>query len=509
MRIMATVLRKQSQSVIGLLRALNADAASVSRTRPIYRRIVELVERGISRGALSPGFRLPPERDLAAALSLSRATVVTAYRELEAKGLVRGYVGRGTFVSATSDGGAPFAWRGKISATAIQTTDSTLRDLVRHAADPTIVSLAAGEPALDLFPTDAFRAAIDDVLSAHGTAAWGHAPTEGQSRFRETLAHRFGGEAGNTMVIAGAQQGLDLLARCLIDRGDAVIVDRPGYLGALQSFRSAGARMFGWDVARADMDELEDLLLRYRPKLIYTTPTFSNPTGVTLPIRARRELIDLAKRYRVPIVEDETYCELSLGAPPPPPLNELDEDGTVVIRVNSFSKVLAPGLRLGWIGAARPIIEQLALMKQQVDPHTQNLIQLVVARLIESGKFDKHLTGLRVEHRRRRDALVKALTKHTPSGALRFSVPDGGLFLWCRLGGNASARDVQQLALNDRVFIVTGEPFYADGGGARELRLCFTTKPPDVAAKAARTIAASVVAAQHIAARTEPISRIV
>jgi 2-aminoadipate transaminase len=506
---MPTTFRKQSQSVIGLLRALNTDASALPRTRPLYRRIVELVERGIVRGVLAPGFRLPPERELARSLHVSRATVVSAYRELEAKGLVRGYVGRGTFVSATTDGSVPFAWRGKISASAIQNTDSTLRDLVRHAADPRIVSLAAGEPALDLFPTQAFRAAVDDVLSSHGTMAWGHAPTEGQGLLRETLAHRFGGDPGTILVIAGAQQGLDLLARCLIDRGDAVIVDRPGYLGALQSFRSAGARMFGWDVARADMDELEDLLLRYRPKLIYTNPTFQNPTGTTLSIRARRELIELARRYRVPIVEDETYCELSLGPQPPPALNELDEDGTVVIRVNSFSKVLAPGLRLGWIGAARPIVDQLALMKQQVDPHTQNLVQLVVSRLIQGGMFDRHLLALRGEHRRRRDAVVKALQKHTPTGALRFSVPEGGLFLWCRLAGDVSARDVQERALADSVFIVTGEPFYVDGGGTRELRICFTTKPPEIAAQAARVIATSVIEATRQATRAEPISRIV
>jgi DNA-binding transcriptional MocR family regulator len=172
------------------------------------------------------------------------------------------------------------------------------------------VSLAAGEPALDLFPTEAFRAAVDDVLTSHGTMAWGHAPTEGQGLLRETLARRFGGDPGEILVIGGAQQGLDLLARCLIDRGDAVIVDRPGYLGALQSFRSAGARMFGWDVARADMDELEDLLLRYRPKLIYTNPTFQNPTGATLSIRARRELIELATRMTL-----DRFCQERIFRP--------------------------------------------------------------------------------------------------------------------------------------------------------------------------------------------------
>ena len=509
MSIMAVRLRKQRQSVIGLLRLLNLDPAQIPRRRPFYRRIVDLIERGVTQGTLSPGYQLPPERDLAAALSVSRATVVAAYAELESRGLARGYVGRGTFISATSDGSAPFAWRGKISASAIQNTDSTLRDLVRHAADPDVVSLAAGEPALDLFPVDAFRRAVDEALVQHGTAAWGHAPTEGQGMFREVLARRFGGRAENTMVIAGAQQGLDLLARCLIDRGDAVIVDRPGYLGALQSFRSAGARIFGWDFLRADMDELEDLFLRYRPKLLYTNPTFQNPSGVTLPIRARRELIDLAQRYRVPIVEDETYCALSLGAAPPPALHALDADGTVVIRVNSFSKVLAPGLRLGWIGAARPIIDQLALMKQQVDPHTQNLIQLVVSQLIDSGMFDTHLTALRHEHRRRRDSLAKALQRVTPAGALRFAMPEGGLFLWCRLGGQARARDVQQRALADGVAIVTGEPFYMDGGGTKELRICFTTRPVDVGVRAARVIGDSVVAALAQAERAAPLARIV
>ena len=173
-------------------------------------------------------------------------------------------------------------------------------------------------------------------------------------------------------MLAGAQQGLDLLARCLIDPGDAVIVDRPGYLGAIQSFNAAGAKLIGWDVARADMDELEDVLVRYRPKLIYTNPTFQNPTGVTMPIRARRELLRLAERYRVPIVEDATYRELYFNEAPPPSLRELDAQN-IVIYLNSFSKVLAPGLRLGWLSAAPSIVEQIAIIKQRLDPHTQNL----------------------------------------------------------------------------------------------------------------------------------------
>jgi 2-aminoadipate transaminase len=494
------VVRQADQSSNGLYRALGVDAKTLPRTRPLYRRIVALFENAISRGAVNAGFQLPPERDLASTLKISRATVVSAYRELEARGLVRGYVGRGTFVSAKPDAAsAPFAWRGKIAASALQATDTTVRDLVRAAADPNLMSLAAGVPALDCFPTDAFQRAMNHVLATHADAAWRHGPTEGMPRFRAVLADRFGGEPEHILVLAGAQQGLDLLARCLIDPGDAVVIDRPGYLGAIQTFRNAGARLVGWDITRGDTDELEELLLRYRPKLIYTNPTHHNPTGITLSIRARRELLDLAARYRVPIVEDDTYRELALtGTAPPPSLFKLDDAHTLVIRLNTFSKMLAPGLRLGWITAVRPIVDQLALIKQQVDPHTQNLSQLVVCQLVEQGVFDRHLSTLKAEHRRRRDAMVQALREHVPASQLRFSVPDGGMYLWCQLPANIRARTVQDRALRESVMVLTGEPFYVDRGGGHQLRLCYTSQPPGRALHAAKTVARSLAAAHDV-----------
>jgi 2-aminoadipate transaminase len=487
------VLRQADQSVIGLFRALGVDARSMPRDRPLYRRIVLLLESGIARGAVPPGQRLPPERDLAAALQISRATVVSAYRELEARGLVRGYVGRGTFVSAKPDAAsAPFAWRGKIAASALQANETTVRDLVRAAADPKLISVAAGVPALDCFPTEAFQRAMNRVLASKSDAAWRHGPTEGLQPFRTALAHRFGGEPEHILVLAGAQQGLDLLTRCLIDPGDAVVIDRPGYLGAIQTFRHAGARLVGWDIARADPDELEELLLRYRPKLIYTNPTHQNPTGATLPIRTRHEMLELAARYRVPIVEDDTYRDLALtGAPPPPSLFALDESHTVVIRINSFSKMLAPGLRLGWISAVRPIIDQLALIKQQVDPHTQNLSQMVICELVEQGVLDRHLATLKAEHRRRRDAMVQALRQQVPASQLRFSVPDGGMYLWCDLPAAIDARAVQERALRESVMVLTGDPFYVDQGGDHQLRICYTSQPASRAGPVAATLARS------------------
>jgi DNA-binding transcriptional MocR family regulator len=489
---------KQNQSVIGLFRAVKVEPDAVPRQRPFYRRLVELVERGIARHELNAGFQLPPERDLARSLRVSRATIVAAYRELEARGLVRAYVGRGTFVCAKPDpGSAPFSWRGKVSAAALQSDDSTVRDLVAHAADPALTSFAAGTPALECFPMDAFRSAIDAILTREPATALKLGATEGQPRFRAAIAERFGGQPENILVLAGAQQGLDLLARCLVDPGDAVIVDRPGYLGAIGSFRSAGARLAGWDIQRADLDELEELMLRYRPKLMYLNPTHQNPTGYTLPIRARRELIELAERYRVPIIEDDTYRELSLSTPPPPSLYELDEMNAVVIHLNSFAKMLAPGLRLGWISAVPAIVEQLALIKQRVDPHTQNLAQLAVAELLDSGAFDRHIGVLRGEHRRRRDAMVKALRQYVPVQKLRYAVPEGGMYLWCQLSPHVRAKDVLREAFRDRVVFVPGEAFYVDRGGTHELRLCYSAQPPERAPQAARALAHAISAVER------------
>jgi DNA-binding transcriptional MocR family regulator len=230
--------------------------------------------------------------------------------------------------------------------------------------------------------------------------------------------------------------------------------------------------------------------------LIYTNPTHQNPTGVSLPIRTRREMLELAARYRVPIVEDDTYRDLALTGPPPPPsLFTLDDAHTVVIRINSFSKMLAPGLRLGWISAVRPIVDQLALIKQQVDPHTQNLSQMVLCELVEQGVLDRHLATLTAEHRKRRDAMVQALRQHVPAAQLRFSVPDGGMYLWCELPAAIRARAVQDRALRESVMILTGEPFYVDQGGDHQLRICYTSQPASRAVQIAKILARSLAGA--------------
>ena len=457
--------------------------------RPLYGHLVNLFEAAIARGELPSGSRLPPERELAERLGISRTTVVSAYRELESRGLLRGYVGRGTFVCAAPEpSGTPFAWRGKIASAALRSSDATLRDAIRHSSDARLLSLAAGEPAIDCFPTTAFQQAIDHALKRDADAVWSHGPTEGQPALREAIAERFrcpGRErADPRRRAAGTRSARPMPCR----PGDAVIIDRPGYLGAIQSFRAAGAKLIGWDVARAEIDELEDLLLRYRPKLIYTNPTFQNPTGVTMPIRTRRELLKLAERYRVPIVEDATYGELYFHEAPPPSLRDLDAQN-LVIHLNSFSKMMAPGLRLGWLSAAPSIVDQIAIIKQRLDPHTQNLVQFAMARLLRQGSFDAHLKTLRQEHARRCALMVAAVQRHVPPGMLRFTRPHGGLYLWCRLVPGVSSRALLDTALAAGVAFIAGDAFYPDPAGESELRLCFSSVMPSTIEDAVRRLA--------------------
>jgi DNA-binding transcriptional MocR family regulator len=306
-------------------------------------------------------------------------------------------------------------------------------------------------------------------------------PTEGHPGLREAIAARSGAGPEEVLVVSGAQQGLDLVTRCLVDPGDWVVMDRPGYLGAVQTFLSAGANVVGWDFERADTEELGDLLLRHRPKLLYTNPTFQNPTGLTLPLAKRREVLRLARRHRVPVVEDEPYRDLRFAgsSPPPPTLRELDEGG-LVVHLGTLSKTLAAGLRLGWVLAPEAIVEQLALVKARSDLFGNAVSQLVATEVLATDLFEAHVASLREEHERRHRALVRSLEHRLPPRALSWRPIEGGLYLWCGLplqAGPDSSR-LQGEAARAGVSFVAGRPFYADGGGERRIRLCYAGLPP-------------------------------
>lgn len=463
--------------------------------RALYLQLGDALASAVAAGDLRPGERLPSERDLADRLGLSRTTVVNAYRELASRGLVRGHVGRGTFVCADpTPTDAPFAWRGKVALGAQRTLDQSIRALVVSPANADTISFAAGVTALDHFPLDTYRH-LSDAILARDPASLGLGPSEGQPALRRALAARLGVRPEQVLILAGAQQGIDIVARCLLDPGDTVVMDRPGYLGAIQIFRAAGASIVGWRSEEGALDELEDLILRYRPKLLYTNATFQNPTGAVLSLSTRRDLLELAARYHLPILEDEPYRDLYFAAPPPPALRDLDDHG-LVIGLGTFSKTFAPGLRLGWLAAPEPIVEQLALIKGRSDVFCAGLPQLVMAELLATRRYDEHVQRLRAEHARRHRAMLAALDEYTPPGALTTRPVAGGLYLWARLGHGMAARDLLQVAARLGVRFVDGERFYADGAGRHELRLCFGTVPPERITVGVRRLAAAIAEIQ-------------
>ncbi len=471
-----------------------------SDSAPLYRQLEETLAAAIRDGRLVPGDRLPSERALADQLGVSRTTTVTAYRELESRGLVRGSTGRGTYVCAMTPGSdASFAWQGKVATAALRTVDPTLRSLV-EGQNGEIISFAGGMPALDLFPVRAFQSRLNRVIEHGFLEALGLGPTEGQPALRLALAERHAVPPEQVMILAGSQQGLDLVARCLVEPNDVVIVDRPTYLGAIQVFRAAGARMVGWDARRADLDELEDLFQRYRPKLLYTNPTFHNPSGRTLSLETRRELLQLAARYRTAILEDDPYSPLHLGQKPPPSLHALDTQGLVIYQ-STFSKTLAAGLRVSWIVAPEAIVEQIALVRQRADLFGGGAYQLVLAGMLTDGSYDRHIATLRGEHRRRLDVMTAALKQELPHGVVTWHTVEGGLYLWLHAQRHLDARVLAQQAATRGVEVISGDHFYADAGGRQEFRLCFTRNPPPVIAAGVSRLAKAVRAVEAMGSR--------
>ena len=426
---------------------------------PIYRQVVREIQGLIRSGALPEGFRLPPERRLADALGVNRSTVLNAYRELKAMGLVDAHVGRGTAVlraPAPIPPSASVPWRQLFRASVARAHDPVIADLLALTERRDVISFSIGLPAPELMPLDTLGELTAELLDEVGPPLLMHSPTEGHTPLREALAEWVAtrgirARASEVLVVSGSQQGLDLVARIFLDPGDAVIVEEPTYIGALQSFRVAGASLIGIPVDRDGMrtDILAAVLERERPKLIYTLPTFQNPSGVVMSAERRRHLLELAAKWRVPVLEDDPYSELRYESEPLPSLKALDENELVLYQ-STFSKVLFPGLRIGYLVVPPVVLRQLVLAKQGADLHANSFSQYLLERFVRRGHFASHLDAARVAYRRRRDRMAAALVRD-PSLDLAFTVPDGGFYIWCRLPesveqsallANAAARGV-------------------------------------------------------------------
>jgi DNA-binding transcriptional MocR family regulator len=431
------------------------------------------IEDQIAHGRLLPGDRLPSERALAVQLGLSRNTVTAAYLVLEKRGTIRRVAHRGAFVCPSGPPENPIEWSSKISRQAHLLDEPVLEMLAQSRLPNLRYRLSAGTPALSCFPLVPFRKAVNKILAKEALLAMAIAPTEGQPRLRRAIAAFDQVESSHILVVAGAQEGIDLLARCLIEPGDRVIIDRPTFPGAIQALRAAGARLVEWDTAEWSIEVLERLLIAYHPKLIFTMPTYHNPTARTMDEEHREKLLRLAARYQVPIIEDDVYSRTRLYGSVPPSLYRMDQHN-VVIYLSTFSKVLAPGLRLGWIAAPPHMVKQLSLIKMRANLFTEGLLQLTLAELLENGAFDEHLTCLRATHTALQQIAVNALRQNFSAEELEFSVPHGGLYIWCRWRRAVDIEDVLLRAQQKGASVAPGRAFFAASPDENCFRICFT-----------------------------------
>jgi len=463
---------------------------------PLARQIQAHLERLIQEGLLAPGVKLPASRELARTLGVNRATVVLAYEELVAAGVARSHVGQGTFVAERAPGPAapPVArplpaieWSALLSRSAriIQDEDDRRRALMPPAhLERGVISFAGGIPDSGLFPTDAFRRTLNEVVRDEGQTLLQYAPGAGYPplrRYLSTYLLRFGLEAHpeQILIVNGSQQGFDLIARTLVDPGDFVAIEQPTYPRAIQVFRAFGAQLatVPWRGDGPELEVFERLLERHSPKLFYCQPTCHNPTGLAISADIGRRLLAVAARHQVPIVEDGFDPSLHYDARPPGPLKARDRHG-LVIYIGTFSKILFPGLRLGWLVAPPPLVERLAAAKQVTDLHTSALLQAAVHRFCERRLLDRHVVRVAREYGRRRGLLLDALRRRMPEG-VTWTEPQGGFSLLVTLPAGLDGAALLPRALERGVAFTPGAAFFVDGGGDLTLRLSFSAVPAD------------------------------
>ena len=383
---------------------------------------------------------------------------------------------------------------------------SIIRELLKLTQRPEVISFAGGLPAPEVFPVARFQEACHRVLSTQSAIALQYGPTEGYRPLRELIvAHmaRYGilASVDNILITSGSQQALDLIAKLLINRGDRILVESPTYLGALQAFDLMGAE---YVTVPVDHDGLQtcnmEQALRSGPKFMYILPNFQNPGGVTLSRARRDELVALSDKYGIPIVEDDPYGQLRYEGEHITPLVVLDrinlarDDGYKlgnVIYLSTFSKVLAPGLRVAWIVAPPDVIAKLVQFKQSTDLHTSTFTQMVVYEAARDGFIDEHVKLIRATYKERRDAMLEALRDFFPPD-VSWTHPHGGLFLWVTMPPGVDSSRLLDLALRQNVAFVPGDPFFPNGDAGSHMRLNFSNAQPEQIREGIRRLSIAV-----------------
>jgi 2-aminoadipate transaminase len=377
-------------------------------------------------------------------------------------------------------------WDAKLAGRAAKMSSSVIRELLKITDKPDIISFAGGLPAAELFPIREFREASEYVLTTNGGKALQYGATEGYTPLREFLSEKMKkydvpAEVENVVITNGSQQALDLVGRIFLDKGDIVVTERPTYLGALQAWRAYEPEFAPVPLDDDGMcvDQLEPVLKAHQGKVkfIYVLPNFHNPAGTTLPLDRRVELVRLAAKYGVPIIEDDPYGELRFEGEDITPIETLHKEN--VIYMSTFSKTLAPGIRIGWVTAPAKIIGKLVQAKQGADLHTGVFVQMVAYDICSRGLLRNHVKKVREAYHERRDAMLQAMEEFFPTG-VTWTRPQGGLFLWVRVPEEINTTEFMKTALEEKVAYVPGAAFYPDDGGYNTMRLNFSYCRPEV-----------------------------
>lgn len=369
---------------------------------------------------------------------------------------------------------------------------SVLREILKVTERPGIISFAGGLPSPRTFPVDAFAAACEQVLRKDGPAALQYAASEGYRPLRESVARMlpWGVDPEQVLITTGSQQGLDLVAKVLVDHGSRVLVETPTYLGALQAFAPMEPEVVGVPGDAEGLDVAELARLRPGARFLYLLPNFQNPSGRTMGEARRAALAQAARELALPVVEDNPYGDLWFDQPPPPSIASRNPEGTIYL--GSFSKVLAPGLRLGFLVAPAAVFPKLLQAKQAADLHSPSFNQRMVSEVLQDGFLDRHVPTIRALYHAQRDAMVAALEREMKGLDMRWNVPEGGMFLWARLPAGLDAVQLLPLAVERGVAFVPGAPFYPGEADPRTLRLSFVTASVEQIDRGIAALAATI-----------------
>jgi 2-aminoadipate transaminase len=361
---------------------------------------------------------------------------------------------------------------------------SFIREILRVALDPNVISFAGGLPNRDLFPVEALKEATCKVFETQGRDVLQYASSEGHAGLRACISTRYREKANldvpvdNILITSGSQQGLDLLGKILLNDGDAVVMEEPGYLGAIQAFSLYRPRFLPVPVSGEGMDpcKLATALCHNRPKLMYTVPNFQNPSGISYSEQNRRELAAVLGGNDTLLIEDDPYGDLRFSGHAKSSFKELLPHNTVLL--GSFSKSLVPGLRLGWIVAPSALMHKLITAKQATDLHTSHFTQSIVCQYLRDNDADKHISLIRDVYGRQCRAMQDSMQRNFPSDVI-YTKPEGGMFLWAELPHSMAAMHLFELAVQDKVMFVPGDPFYVRGDRHSTLRLNFSCADAD------------------------------